>query len=37
MREPAKIKEIRIGSKIYEVKDGFTTLKDDKNVKQREV
>lgn len=37
MREPAKIKEIRIGSKIYEVKDGFTTLKDDKNVKQRKV
>lgn len=33
----ATIKEIIIGDKIYEVKDGFTTLKDNKNDKQRKV
>ncbi len=37
MRKPAKIKKVIIGSKVYEIKDGFTTLKEDKNVKQRKV
>ena len=33
MKKPAKIKEIRVGDKIYKIKDGFTTLESDKGVK----